>query len=177
METIMSMRSESKKLDFSELEQAVLRELQRQGVKFAEIGVRDFGFPETHIVFSSLTEDMVHPKYVERARISNKLKAIVDKTVGDDAPDPLIHEPTDSMVLDTARRWLIKEILPTLTVEDVLRAIEGFSAAQVEEFANVVPDSVTDRIFALANPVELVMVDPLDLIDEANTNAIAAALQ
>lgn len=61
-------------IDFSAVEQVILRELQRQGVEFARVRTREhFGLSETHIIVEVFTEQQLDPRYVEAMRISNQL--------------------------------------------------------------------------------------------------------
>src|SRR5258708_2417543 len=64
----------SKTLNLEALEQVVLRELQRQGVGFAQVKAdNNFGGSELHIIVETMTESQLNPKYVETTRISNQL--------------------------------------------------------------------------------------------------------
>lgn len=92
----------------------------------------------------------------------------------------------------SAKRYLVKALLPELTIDDlitvfstmpqeqllqfvtrlpdlllnvnaVLASIEAFTEAELDDFVFQMPDKVADRILALSQPVQLVMVDPSDL--------------
>lgn len=60
-------------LDSKALEQAILRELSRQGVEFAQVNYDPFTLSEKIVHIHLHTEDRLNPKYVERCRVSNQI--------------------------------------------------------------------------------------------------------
>jgi histidinol phosphatase-like enzyme len=63
-------------VDSKALEQAILRELQRQGIEFAQVKFDPFLPSEKHVSIHLHTEDRLNPKYVETVRVSNQIKTV-----------------------------------------------------------------------------------------------------
>lgn len=61
-------------MDYTALEQAVLRELQRQGVEFARVHIRANYPHETHFIVEDFKLEQIDPKYVEAVRVVNQIK-------------------------------------------------------------------------------------------------------
>jgi hypothetical protein len=74
--------SEHPALDYDALQQAILKELARQNIEFAEVKIDPFTSTEkiAHILLH--TKEGLDPKYVERVRVSNQIKS-EGKSIGD----------------------------------------------------------------------------------------------
>lgn len=74
-------------MDYTALEQAVLKELQRQGVEYARVKMYlNYGTGEEHhLVIEAMTEEQIQPKYVEAMRVANQIK-------GRSKPRPLLED-------------------------------------------------------------------------------------
>lgn len=70
--------------DFEAMRGAILAELARQGVEFAEVKTRPLYPGETHMIILTHYEAGLMPKYVELCRVTNQLAEMASKKAAND---------------------------------------------------------------------------------------------
>ena len=61
-------------LDFAALQKAVLAELKRQSIEFAQVIIRALNANETHVIIHPFTKDQLNPTQIDGVRIDHQLE-------------------------------------------------------------------------------------------------------